>query len=278
MSVIKDMRLSSDLKITGADGDSLSQPEKDYIWYLEHRMTPEQRTAWLKEYDSISRAFNANPPAGDSLALFRLNRYLTDYLRTIESVDRNTGRLLDYLESAGLLANTLVVYTSDQGFYLGEHGWFDKRFMYEESFRTPLMMRLPESLSARGDISEMVQNIDFAPTFLELAGVKPPEDMQGVSLVPLLTGKKPAKWRDALYYHYYEYPAEHAVRKHYGVRTDRYKLIHFYDDIDAWELFDLQTDPYEMNNLIGDPAYDGVERHLRKRLSTLRKQYNVPEE
>jgi arylsulfatase A-like enzyme len=278
MSVIKDMRLSSDLKITGADGDSLSQPEKDYIWYLEHRMTPEQRAAWLKEYDSISRAFNADPPTGDSLALYKLNRYLTDYLRTIESVDHNTGRLLDYLESAGLLKNTLVVYTSDQGFYLGEHGWFDKRFMYEESFRTPLMMRLPESLSAHGDITEMVQNIDFAPTFLELAGVKPPDDMQGVSLVPLLTGKKHGKWRDALYYHYYEYPAEHAVRKHYGVRTDRYKLIHFYDDIDAWELYDLQSDPHEMKNLIDDPAYDKVERHLRKRLAELRKEYKVPED
>ncbi|MDD3735945.1 MAG: DUF4976 domain-containing protein, partial [Bacteroidales bacterium] len=219
-----------------------------------------------------------NPPQGDELALFKLNRYLTDYLRTIESVDRNTGRLLDYLEEAGLLENTLVVYTSDQGFYLGEHGWFDKRFMYEESFRTPLMMRLPESLTAHGDITEMVQNIDYAPTFLELAGVKPPEEMQGVSLVPLLKGEKPKKWRDALYYHYYEYPAEHAVRRHYGIRTDRYKLIHFYNDIDQWELYDLTADPHEMYNLIDDPAYDRVEKKLRKKLVALRKEYNVPED
>jgi len=278
MGISKDMRMSYDLKITGADGDSLTQSEKDYIWYLDHRMTPEQRTAWLREYDSISREFLAGRPEGDSLALYKLNRYLTDYLRTIESVDRNTGRLLDYLESAGLLQNTLVVYTSDQGFYLGEHGWFDKRFMNEESFRTPLMMRLPSSLSAHGDVSEMVQNIDYAPTFLELAGVKPPADMQGVSLVPLLKGKKQGRWRDALYYHYYEYPAEHAVRRHYGVRTDRYKLIHFYNDIDAWELYDLVADPHEMKNLIDDPAYDKVENHLRKRLDALRKEYNVPEE
>ena len=278
MSVIKDMRLSSDLKITGADGDSLSQPEKDYLWYLDHRMTPEQKKAWLREYDSISKAFLASRPEGDSLAIYKLNRYLTDYLRTIESVDRNTGRLLDYLESSGLMKNTLFVYTSDQGFYLGEHGWFDKRFMYEESFRTPLMMRLPEPLTAHGDITEMVQNIDFAPTFLELAGVKPPDDMQGISLVPLLTGRKPGHWRDALYYHYYEYPAEHAVRRHYGIRTERYKLIHFYNDIDTWELYDLQSDPHEMNNLIDDPAYDRIEKHLRKRLAGLRKEYNVPDE
>lgn len=278
MGISKDLHMSYDLKITGADGDSLTQTEKDYIWYLENRMTPEQRAAWLREYDSISREFLSGRPEGDSLALYKLNRYLTDYLRTIESVDRNTGRLLDYLGSAGLLENTLVVYTSDQGFYLGEHGWFDKRFMYEESFRTPLMMRLPSSLSARGDISELVQNIDYAPTFLELAGVKPPADMQGVSLVPLLRGKKQGRWRDALYYHYYEYPAEHAVRRHYGVRTDRYKLIHFYNDIDAWELYDLVADPHEMKNLIDDPAYDKVERHLRKRVAALRKEYNVTQE
>jgi arylsulfatase A-like enzyme len=278
MSVIKDMRMAFDLKIIGADGDSASQSEKDYIWYLNHRMNDEQRKAWMKEYDSISSAFLADRPEGDSLAVYKLNRYLTDYLRTIESVDRNTGRLLDYLESSGLMKNTLVVYTSDQGFYLGEHGWFDKRFMYEESFRTPLMMRLPEPLSAHGDITQMVQNIDFAPTFLELAGVKPPADMQGISLVPLLMGRKPGNWRDALYYHYYEYPAEHAVRRHYGIRTDRYKLIHFYNDIDAWELYDLQTDPHEMNNLIDNPAYDRVESHLRKKLAALRKSYRVPEE
>ncbi len=278
MSVMKDMRMASDLKITGADGDSLSQSEKDYLWYVNNRLTPDQRKAWLSEYDSISSAYNANPPVGDSLALYKLNRYLTDYLRTIQSVDRNTGRLLDYLESEGLLKNTLVVYTSDQGFYLGEHGWFDKRFMYEESFRTPLMMRLPEGLTAHGDIEQMVQNIDFAPTFLELAGVRPPEEMQGVSLVPLLSGSKTKGWRDALYYHYYEFPAEHAVKRHYGIRTDRYKLIHFYNDIDRWELYDLSTDPHEMSNLIDDPDYDAIEKNLRKRLDGLRKQYNVPAE
>jgi arylsulfatase A-like enzyme len=278
MSVIKDMRLSSDLKITGADGDSLSQPEKDYLWYVNKRMTPEQRKAWLREYDSISRAYDEHPLTGDSLALYKLNRYLTDYLRTIQSVDRNTGRLLDYIDSSGLKDNTLVVYTSDQGFYLGEHGWFDKRFMYEESLRTPLIMRLPSGYSAKGDITEMVQNIDLAPTFLDLAGVKPPDDMQGISLKPLFNKVKPRKWRDAIYYHYYEFPAEHAVRRHYGIRTDRYKLIHFYNDIDTWELYDLSADPHEMNNLIDDPGYASVKQKLMKRLTALGKEYKVPEE
>jgi arylsulfatase A-like enzyme len=277
MSVIKDMRMSSDLKITGVDGDSLSQPEKDYLWYINNRMTPEQRKAWLREYDSISRAYNGHPLTGDSLALYKLNRYLTDYLRTIQSVDRNTGRLLDFIDSSGLKKNTLVIYTSDQGFYLGEHGWFDKRFMYEESFRTPLIMRLPEGYSARGDVNEMVENIDLAPTFLDMAGIKPPAEMQGISLKPLFSSTKPRKWRDAIYYHYYEYPAEHAVRRHYGIRTERYKLIHFYNDIDQWELYDLSNDPHEMNNLIDDPGYASVRQKLMKRLTALRKEYKVPE-
>ena len=278
MSIMHDMRMSSDLKITGADGDSISPAEKDYLWYLNNRLGPEQYRAWCREYDSISLAYNKHPLSGDSLALYKLNRYLTDYLRTIQSVDRNTGRLMDYIDASGLKDNTLVVYTSDQGFYLGEHGWFDKRFMYEESFRTPLMMRLPAGYTSRGDIEEMVQNIDLAPTFLEMAGVTPPEEMQGVSMVPLLRGIKPGKWRDALYYQYYEYPAEHAVRKHYGIRTGRYKLIHFYDDIDQWELYDLTTDPHEMHNLIDDPGYDAVEKKLRRKLNGLRKEYRVPEE
>ena len=157
---------------------------------------------------------------------------------------------------------------------MGEHGWFDKRFMYEESMRTPLIMRLPKGFDRKGDITEMVQNIDYAPTFLELAGVKVPEDIQGESLLPLLKGKKPADWRKSLYYHFYEYPAEHMVKRHYGVRTDRYKLIHFYNDIDAWELYDLEKDPAEMHNVINDPAYSEVLADMQAELKKLQIQYN----
>ncbi len=180
-------------------------------------------------------------------------RYIKDYLMCIESVDENIGRVMDYLEKNGLAENTIVVYTSDQGFYLGEHGWYDKRFMYEESMRTPLIVRYPKK-GNKGVVSkELVQNIDFAATFLECAGVDVPEDMQGRSLLPLLKDGKAENWRDALYYHYYEYPGIHAVKRHYGVRTDRYKLIHFYHDVNKWELYDLKNDPSEMNNIYSKP-------------------------
>ncbi|MEA4949349.1 MAG: DUF4976 domain-containing protein, partial [Petrimonas sp.] len=165
----------------------------------------------------------------------------------------------------------------DQGFYMGEHGWFDKRFMYEESFSTPLVMWLPKSYKKRGDIPQLVQNIDFAPTMLELAGAPIPSDIQGVSLVPLLKNEKaPANWRKSLYYHYYEYPGEHAVRRHYGVRTERYKLIRFYGDIDEWELFDLQADPMEMNNLYGKTGYEKITGELCAELKRLQEQYDDP--
>ena len=191
-------------------------------------------------------------------------------------MDDNVGRLLDYLEQTGLADSTLIVYTSDQGFYMGEHGWFDKRFMYEESFRTPLVMQLPKGLQARGDIAELVQNIDYAPTFLDLAGAPIPDDIQGVSLLPLLKGKHPKNWRKSLYYHYYEYPAEHAVKRHYGVLYKNYKLIHFYNDIDSWELYDLKNDPNELHNIYGQEGTEKITRTLRKELLRLQKQYDDP--
>ena len=235
------------------------------------RLDSGQRAAWDRFYDPIIEEFYRENPQGRARAEWKFNRYMRDYLKTLRSLDDNVGRLLDYLEASGLAGNTLVVYTSDQGFYMGEHGWFDKRFMYEESMRTPLVMRLPGG--ARGDIDQLVQNIDYAPTFLELAGVGIPEDMQGRSLLPLLRGETPADWRTALYYHFYEYPAEHMVKRHYGVRNERWKLIHFYDDIDQWELYDLQTDPHELHNRMDDPACAGVRQELFDELVGLQKQY-----
>ncbi|KDS52612.1 sulfatase family protein [Phocaeicola vulgatus str. 3975 RP4] len=168
----------------------------------------------------------------------------------------------------------MIVYTSDQGFYMGEHGWFDKRFMYEESFRTPLLVRLPGG--KKGDVDEMVQNIDYGPTILDLAGVEVPADMHGVSFLPLLKGEKVPDWRKSLYYHFYEYPAEHAVRRHYGVRTERYKLMHFYNDIDCWELYDLQEDPMEMHNIYGQPGTEELVKELKTELLRLQVQYDDP--
>jgi arylsulfatase A-like enzyme len=197
---------------------------------------------------------------------------MEDYLGVIKSVDRNIGRLLDYLDTNNLTENTMVVYTSDQGFFLGEHGWFDKRFMYEESFRTPLLIRYPEKIKPKTTNNNLVQNIDFAPTVLDVAGIKIPKDIQGKSLLPLFE-KHSENWRKALYYHYYEYPGIHMVKRHYGIRTERYKLIRFYYDIEAWELYDLEKDPEEMTNLYGNQDYKEIQESLHKKLKSLRLKY-----
>lgn len=270
----KDMDLAYDLKMYRE-----GKPSRLSGWYpgIMKRMTLEQRAVWDKHYTPILQQFSSANLQGKELAEWKYQRYMRDYAKTVKSLDDNVGRVLDYLEQSGLLENTVVIYTSDQGFYMGEHGWFDKRFMYEESFSTPLLVRLPKGYGKRGEISELVQNIDFAPTMLDIAGVEIPEDIQGVSLMPLLSSKKaPKDWRKSLYYHFYEFPGEHAVRRHFGVRTERYKLIRFYKDIDAWELYDLKTDPSEMNNLYGDPGYEAVTQELKQELKRLQELYDDP--
>ena len=273
MSIWKDMDIMYDTKMYRKD---LKSPLKGAYESFIGRLTPEERAQYDAFYAPIIEEFYKKNPQGRDLAEWKYQRYMRDYAKVVKSLDDNVGRVLDYLEAQGLLDNTLVVYTSDQGFYMGEHGWFDKRFMYEESMRTPLVMRLPKDFQTRGDIPQMVQNIDYAPTFLDLAGAPIPDDIQGVSLLPLLRGEKPADWRKSLYYHFYEYPAEHMVKRHYGVRTERYKLIHFYNDIDEWELYDLQEDPTEMRNLYGQPGYEQVTEDLRAELKKLQAQYQDP--
>lgn len=242
------------------------------------RLNTNDRAAYDFFYDSLSTDFWKKNLQGRELAEYKYQRYMRDYAKVLKTLDDNVGRTLDYLKEAGLLDSTLVVYTSDQGFYMGEHGWFDKRFMYEESYSTPLVMRLPKGLEARGDISEMVQNIDYAPTFLDIAGAPIPADIQGVSLLPLLKGQHPKNWRKSLYYHFYEYPAEHSVKRHYGVSTaDGWKLIHFYNDINEWELYNLNDDPQEMHNLYGQPGTEKTTRRLMKELVKLQKQYDDQE-
>ena len=273
MGILKDMDIMYDVKMLDMKENSrLKQTYLDFIG----RLNPEERKQYDAFYEPIIAEFKKKNPQGKELAEWKFQRYMRDYAKVIKSLDDNVGRVLDHLKERGLLENTLVVYTSDQGFYMGEHGWFDKRFMYEESFRTPLIMRMPDGFTRRGDVTEMVQNIDYAPTFLELAGVEVPEDIHGESLVPLLKGEKPADWRKSLYYHFYEYPAEHMVKRHYGVRNERYKLIHFYNDVDVWELYDLKEDPSELNNLYGQPKYDQIVRDLKAELLRLQEQYNDP--
>ena len=273
-TIYRDMYEGHDLKMT----KKKSSPELAHNpWTTDFdRMTLEQRSAWDKAYQPKNDAFHDANLSGKDLDLWKLQRYLQDYLATVAAVDEGVGKILDYLEANNLAENTIVVYTTDQGFYLGEKGWFDKRFMYEESLGMPMLMKYPALIKPGTEITALTQNLDFAETFLDFAQVAIPKDMQGKSLKPLLTNSvRDEDFRDAIYYHYYDFPAFHMVKKMYGIRTDRYKLIHVYDDIDEWELYDLKEDPSEVNNVIHDDMYNEVEQLLRGRLIQLQQQYQV---
>ena len=279
MNILKHMTYNYDNKVYPEIIKELGIKDREIYNPIE-RMTPEQRASWDSVYGPINEDFKERyPDMNDStLMVWKYQRYLQDYLGTIAAVDENVGRLLDYLDEKGLAENTLVVYTSDQGFYLGEHGWFDKRFMYDESFKTPLLIRWPHVITPKTTSNEMVQNLDFAETFLEAAGVTPPDDMQGESLLPLLKGDT-EKWdRDAVYYHYYEYPAEHMVKRHYGIATEDFKLIHFYYDVDEWELYDRKKDPLEINNVYDDPEYANTVVEMKEKLTAIREKYKDSDE
>ncbi|MCK9508022.1 MAG: sulfatase [Pigmentiphaga sp.] len=278
MRISDHMTYRYDLKVQDIDNRS------HYLdrWYNDGdtlgtygRMLPEEKLIWNHFYDSISQDLHQRKLPEKELAVWKYQRYIKDYLKSAKALDDNIGRLYDYLKENNLLENTLIIYTSDQGFYMGEHGWFDKRFMYEESMRTPLVIRLPERFGIRNTkITELVQNIDHAPCFLDIAGASIPQDIQGVSYLPLLKGLHPDAWRKALYYHYQEYPAEHAVKRHYGIRTERYKLMHFYYDINTWEMYDLMNDPMEIYNLIDAPESQQVKDSLKRELYNLQVTYN----
>ena len=278
MSIIEDMDLVYDLKMADKENEihtttGLEESGRS----LYNRMTPAQKAAWDKHYDPIIKKFKEQKLTGKALAEWKYQQYMHDYLRVIHSIDRNVGRVLDYMKKSGLLENTIIVYTSDQGFYMGEHGWFDKRFMYEESMVMPMVMSCPSIISPGTKINQLTQNIDFAPTFLDLCGIEIPADMQGISFKPLLEGKKVKNWRKYLYYHYHEFPGFHSVRAHYGIKGKRYKLIHFYKD-NNWELYDLKTDPHEMNNIFGKPGTEKITCKLKAELKKLQQTYQVPEE
>ncbi len=246
--------------------------ESDLKLKAPKNLTPEQRKRWDAAYDPKNEAFRKANLSGKALVQWKYQRYLKDYLRCIASVDDNIGRMLAYLDESGLARNTIVIYSSDQGFYLGDHGWYDKRWMYEESLRMPLIVRWPGTVKPGSTDTHLVQNLDFAETFLDIAGVKPPADMQGSSVVPLLKGESPGDWRKSIYYHYWEFPAVHMVNRHYGVRTDRYKLIHYYQ-LKEWELFDLAKDPYELKSVHADPAYADTVKKLEAELKRLQAKY-----
>ncbi len=263
MTIENAIRLEEDLKMWDDSSKSIS---------LE-RLTQAQLRVWDSVYNPILAGFNKANLGGNSLISWKFQRYMQDYLACIAAIDKSVGELLDYLKESGLDKNTVIIYTSDQGFYLGEHGWFDKRFMFEESYRMPLLISWPRIIRPHTINSDMVSNLDFAETFLEMAGFEIPSDMQGVSMLPILQGKTPRDWRKTHYYHYYEYPGWHSVKRHYGISTHRYKLIHYYFDIDEWELFDLEADPYEMKNVYDNPEYATVQNELHSQLKVLMVKY-----
>ncbi len=270
MTISKTMRLEEDLKLYK---DRAKRKNTGL-----NRLSPEQMAAWDSVYDPIIRQFYKSDLTGDDLIRYKYQRYLQDYLACIAAVDKSVGEVLDFLKENGLDENTVVIYASDQGFYLGEHGWFDKRWMFEQSYRTPLLIRWPGVVKQGSINDDIVSNLDLAETFLDIAGVEIPADMQGRSIVPVLKGKTPANWRKEHYYHYYEYPGSHMVKRHYGMSTARYKLIHYYYDIDEWELYDIKADPQEMKNIYNDPAYFSVRDDLHKRLRKLMKKYKDSED
>ena len=256
-----------------------SMTERDLKLIPPPNLNETQLQTWNAAYGPKNAAFHAAKLEGRELVRWKYQRYVKDYLRCVASVDDNLGRVLAYLDDSGLAASTMVVYCSDQGFYLGEHGWFDKRWMYEETLRTPLLVRWPGVVQPGSFNNDIVSPLDFGATFLDIAGVTVPSDMQGRSLVPLLRGTTPDDWRKTFYYHYYEYPGWHYVRRHYGLTDSRFKLIHFYEpSVNEWELYDLHFDGNELNNLAGQVAYAKVEERLRNELTRLRRELAVPEE
>lgn len=256
MSVRKNLILDYDLKIGPAP----------------QRLDEQQKKVWDAAYQPQNEWFKSANLKGDDLVRYKYQRYIKDYLRCIASIDESVGEVLDYLKQSGLDKNTIVIYNSDQGFFLGDYGWFDKRWMYEPSLRTPLIVKWPGVTKPGSVNTDLVQNIDFAETFLDIAGAKIPSDMQGRSIVPLLKGEHPTDWRRSIYYHYYEYPQPHHVPPQYGVRTDRFKLVRYYT-INEWELFDLKADPRERHNLFNDSGYQVTKDHMLQLLEADREYY-----
>lgn len=267
MNIEKMMRPGHDFKI-----------HADYRDQEYNRFTPAQRKVFERYYDKMTAEFEAKNLKGDALLRWKFQRYMKDYLSTANSMDRNIGKILDYLDKTGLAKNTVVIYTSDQGFYMGEHGWFDKRFMYEQSLKTPFLIRYPGFIKPGSKVNQLAVNVDWAPSILDIAGIKIPSNMQGMSILPIVKeGKKIEKWRTETYYHYYEYPSPHKVQPHFGTRTSRYKLIRFYGPTDFWELFDLQKDPEELTNIYESKNYRQIVKDMKIKLKRLINQYKDEE-
>jgi arylsulfatase A-like enzyme len=269
MSIARSFEKDRDMKV------DVRRPDSVFNERVYSKLLPEEQALWDENLDMRETIYNDPDLKGVALLRWKYQSYLRDYLACVRSLDDNVGRLQDYLDASGLAENTVFIYSSDQGFYLGEHGWFDKRFMYDESYRTPLLIRWPGTVKAGSVNKELVSNLDFAQTLLDIAQVPALGDMQGASLLPFLKGESPGEWRDYHYYHYYEYPGWHMVQRHEGIYDGRYKLMHFYD-LDEWELFDMETDPHELTSQFYNPRYASTKRKLHRALIRLKKRYKVP--
>jgi arylsulfatase A-like enzyme len=278
MSILHDMRLCGDLKVDPAylmDIPELKPDADDIATYnaIMRRMPDAERKRFEEIYAERGKLIRDQKLSGRELLKYKYQWYMQDYLACVASIDESVGIILKYLDDNKLANNTAVIYTSDQGFYLGENGWFDKRFAYDVSMQTPLLMRWPGHIRPSAVNTSLVQNIDFAPTILDIAGAKPPSTMHGISLKPLITGKQKTLPRKYLYYHYYEFGRDHAVIPHLAIRGNRYKLIYFYT-AEEWELYDLLKDPSEQKNLIHSTTHQGITRLLKNELLKLRDQYD----
>ena len=237
-------------------------------------MTKDQLSSWRAFYGPRDKAFHEANLSGKELVRWKFQRYVKNYLRCVRGVDDSVGKIQDTLKNLKLDDNTVVIYSSDQGFYIGDHGWYDKRWMYEESLMMPLIVKWPGVTKPDSRSVQMVQNLDYAQTFLEMAGAEIPSNMQGRSLVPILKNRKADDWRDSIYYHYYEYPSVHMIPRHYGIRTERYKLIHFYQFGNEWEMYDLKEDPDELTNIYGRADKKSLQKDLKEQLVAIRKFYD----
>lgn len=276
LEIDRHMDLNYDLflDLTPAFDQPPSQKRQDRsAWHNMKRMTPEQLEAWRAHYAPKDAAFRKAKLSGKDLVRWKFQRYAKNYLRCVKGVDESVDRLQQELNKLGLDQNTIVIYSSDQGFYIGDHGWYDKRWMYEESLKMPLIVKWPGVIKPGSRRIELVQNLDYAQTFLEIAGAPQPKDMQGLSLVPLLKGEQPKDWRKEIYYHYYEYPSVHMIPRHYGIRTRRYKLMHFYQFGEQWEFYDLKNDPDEISNIYGQKIHLKLQNRLKQRLKNLQFYY-----
>ena len=255
----------------GWDGDPDLKTDRSGARNME-KMTEEQLKVWNAAYKDENDALDKANLTGKDLVRWKYQRYAKNYLRCVRGVDDSVGRIMKYLADNDLEDNTVVVYSSDQGFYVGDHGWYDKRWMYEESLKMPLIIKWPGNTKGGSVNENLVQNLDYAETFLEMAGAKVPDDMQGKSLVPLLRGEEVSDWRKSIYYHFYEYPSVHMCPKHNGVRNERYKLFHVYE-FDEWEFYDLEKDPDEITNVYNDPEYQDEVSTMKAELEKLRTAY-----